>query len=135
MRGYLPIKPTEIGEFASSGIFLAPYAYVMTSTVQSENIDEDQEEIEFQLSYRAALDSRRRNTSDSGFALAIDFEITQLGIEKGDTIELVSEIRWNQVESILVAESEEEELTWFASQEVEGQLPTWLGAWRSDGSA
>lgn len=135
MRGYLPVKPTEIRDFLSSGILHAPYGYVMTSAVQRENIDEDQEEIEFQMSYRAALDSRRRSARESGFALAIDFEMAQLGVEKGETIELVGELRWDQVESVLVAESDEEELTWFASQEAEAQLPVWLELRTSDGSA
>lgn len=134
MRGYLPVTPIEIQEFAASGICLAPYAYVMTSNVQRENADEDHEEIEFQLSYLAALDSRRRGMSVAGFALAIDLEIAQLGIEGDETIELVGKIRWNQVESVLVAESEDEELTWFASQEVRTQLPFWLEVRTSDGS-
>jgi len=135
MRGYIPVTPKEIEEFASAGTFRFSHAYVMTTDYQRENVEEDHEELEFQLSYSAALESRERLQSQNGFVLALDLELSQLGIENEDTIQLTADLRWSQVESVLVAESEEEELTWFAGQEVETQLPIWLKGGLINGTA
>lgn len=129
------MTPKEIEEFANVEVLRFPHAYVMTTNYQRENIDEDHEELEFQLSYLAALESKQRLQSQYGFVLALDLELSQLGIEYEDTIELIADLRWNQVESVLVAESEDEELTWFARQEVETQLPIWLKGGQISGSA
>jgi hypothetical protein len=135
MRGYIPVVPTEIDEFASAGIFRPPHAFAMTSNFQRDNVGEDHEELEFRLSYLAALDSRERLGFEVGYVLALDLEESQLGNEFGDTIELIAEVRWSQVESILLLESEEDELTWFARQEVEGELPRWLRMAVRDGAS
>lgn len=135
MRGYLPVSPIEIEEFSSSGSFRCPYAYVMTSNFQRENVEEDHEELEFQLSYLAAQKSRQGNGLGAGFVIALDLEEAQLGSEGAETIGLSAELRWDQVESVLVSDSDEEELTWYARQEVDTQLPGWLGMEKTDGAS
>jgi hypothetical protein len=135
MRGYIPVTPIEIEEFSTAGFLRSPHAYAMTASFQRENVDEDHEELEFQLSFRAALESRRRLQLDVGYVVALDLEVNQLGVERDDTIELVADLRWTQVESILVSDSEEEELTWFARQEVETQLAEWLRAGKRNGAS
>ena len=93
-----------------------------------ENPEVDEEEREFELSLLAAQDSRTQQGSDEslGFVLAVDLSGAQTGNEIGNQIELLTDISWPQVESLLVAETAEPELTWYASQEIAEHIRHWM---------
>lgn len=128
MRGYLAITPTVIDEFLAAGTYRFGSAFVTTRSFFEENPEVDEEEREFELSWLAAQDSRIQQGSDEshGFVLAVDLRSAQAGNEVGSQVQLLSDISWSQVESLLVAESTEPELTWYASQEIVEHLPQWL---------
>lgn len=128
MRAYLSVTPQELTEFLNKGTLNFPSAFALTPTFLEQNDDEDEEELEFELSWLAAQESRSRQGSSEalGFVLAVDLNDDQLGEEADNQVKLLSEISWRQVESALIAESDETELTWFASQEIPTYLPRWL---------
>lgn len=128
MRGYLAVTPTVIDQFLSRGTYLFGSAFVTTRSFFEENPEVDEEEREFELSWLAAQDSRTQQKSDEsyGFVLAVDLTSAQVGNEIGNQIQLLSDVSWSQVESLLVAESTEPELTWYDSQEIAGHLSQWL---------
>ena len=117
-----------MAEFLTHGIYRFGSAFVTTRSFFEENPEVDEEEWEFELSWLAAQDSRTQQRSDEslGFVLAIDLLGAQTGNEIGNQIELLSDISWSQVESLLVAETADPELTWYASQEIAEHLHQWL---------
>jgi len=128
VRGYLAVTPTALGEFFAHGSYRFRSAFVTTRLFFQENPDVDEEEREFELSLLAAQDSRMQQGSDEslGFVLAVDLSGAQTGNEIGNQIELLTDISWPQVESLLVAETAEPELTWYASQEIAEHIRHWM---------
>lgn len=128
MRGYLAVTPSEIEILVKEGNFRFPTAFIRTPAFVDQNSEFDEEESEFQLSLLAAQASRERQGSleSFGFVLAVELEEVQVGKAVGDEVTLLAAVLWSQVESVLVAESDEPELTWYASQEAATYLPQWL---------
>jgi hypothetical protein len=128
VRGYLAVTPTVLGEFLAYGTHRFASVYVTTRQFFQEYPEVHEEEREFELSWLAAQDSRSQQGSDEslGFVLAVDLLGAQTGNEIGNEIELLSEISWLQVESLLVAETAEVELTWYASQEIAEHIRQWM---------
>lgn len=128
MRAYLAVTLDELSQLLEKQTFAFETAYILTTQFAQNNPDLDEEELEFELSWQAAQASRSRGESlDSpGFVIAVDLFNGQIGESREYRVPLLSEIQWSQVESILVAESEESELTWYASQELGTYLPQWM---------
>lgn len=128
MRAYLAVTLDELSQLLEKQTFAFETAYILTTQFAQNNPDLDEEELEFELSWQAAQASRSRGESlDSpGFVIAVDLFNAQIGESREYRVPLLSEIQWSQVESILVAESEESELTWYASQELGTYLPQWM---------
>jgi hypothetical protein len=128
MRAYIPVAPEEIERFAREGNFRFASAYALTPLFSKANLGADEEEMEFELSYLAAQASKVRlaREDENGFALAVDLLESQKGAELEETVELVTALDWLQVDSLLVAHSEEDELTWYGAQEVPEELAKWL---------
>lgn len=127
MRAYLAVTPDELSALLEKGLFPFRSAFILTTEFAQANPDLDEEELEFQLSWIAACASRNGGESSQslGFVLAVDLANNQIGDTMGEQIALLSEVTWSQVESVLVSESEEPELTWYASQELATYLPAW----------
>jgi len=130
MRAYVAITPPELQNFLEKGSFHAAQAFVLDpiSSGDAGMTSDDQEEFEFELSWRAAEESRGMQGTSSavGMALAVDLEQDQMGEVVGEHVGLLSNILWSQVQSLLISESEEPELSWFAAQEIPTYLPQWL---------
>jgi hypothetical protein len=128
VRGYLAVTPKVLGDFLAHGTGRFASAYITTRFFFQEYPEVDEEEREFELSWLAAQDSRGQQGSDAslGFVLAVDLLGAQTGSEMGNEIELLSDISWPQVESLLVAETAEAELTWYASQEIAEHIRQWM---------
>lgn len=130
MRAYVAITPLELQNFLTDGFLEVGQALIVEPEALDETqMDEaEQEELEFETSWNAALISRQKQGSDKslGLVLAVDLEKDQAGKIDGDHVELRSKLSWTQVQSLLVADSEEFELSWFAPQEIATYLPKWL---------
>ncbi len=127
MRAYVAITPPELQGFIDSGSFKASNALVVNQTLSEELESDTEEELEFESSFQAAMQSRAMQGPGAlGMVLAVDLTADQVGAAQGNHVELLSNLSWSQVESLLVAESEEPELSWFAAQEIPTYLPQWL---------
>jgi hypothetical protein len=130
MRAYVPITPAGLQDFLESGSFHVAQGLVSDSgsSLDFEADPASQEEREFELSWEAAQESREQqgSTSAFGYVLAVDLQQEQLGQMHGNRVSVLSDILWSQVQSLLLAESEEQELSWFAAQEIPTYLPQWL---------
>lgn len=128
MRGYLAVTPEVLGEFVLNGKHRFASAFVTTRSFFHENSEVEEEEREFELSWLAAQESRTQQGSEEslGFVLAVDLLTAQTGDEHGNQIKLLSDVSWSQVESLLVAETAEPELTWYASQEIPEHIKQWI---------
>ena len=127
MRAYVAITPTELRGFMDSGLFHADKALIV-GQANSENPESDTlEELEFESSWQAAMESRAMQTPEAlGLVLAVDLETEQVGAIRGNHVDVLSSLSWSQVQSLLLAESDEAELSWFAAQEIATYLPQWL---------
>jgi hypothetical protein len=127
MRAYLAVTTDELSELLEKGSFPFQSAFILTTPFAQMNPELDEEELEFELSWIAAQASRDEGKSPQplGFVLAVDLANDQIGDTVGEKVRLLSKITWPQVESILVSESAEPELTWYASQELATYLPAW----------
>ena len=127
MRAYLAVTTDELSALSEKGSFPFRTAFILTTAFAQSNPELDDEELEFELSWIAAQASRGEGESQQslGFVLAVDLANDQMGDTVGEQVQLLSEITWSQIESILVSESEEPELTWYASQEIAIYLPGW----------
>jgi len=127
MRAYIAVTTEELSALLEKGLFPFRSAFVLTTEFAQANSELDEEELEFQLSWIAAQASRNGGGASHslGFVLAVDLTNNQIGDSMGEQVALLSEITWSQVESVLVSESEEPELTWYASQELAIYLPAW----------
>lgn len=130
MRAYLPITPQGLQDFLKSGSIHAERAFIVDESLLENDVttSDDQEELEFEVSWSAAVKSREMQDDSAalGFALALDVEPGQVGKTDGNEVALLSDISWSQVQSLLVSESEDPELSWFAPQEIATYLPQWL---------
>ncbi|MBF8252129.1 MAG: hypothetical protein HW379_471 [Actinobacteria bacterium] len=128
MRAYLPILHSDLLEFLKSGSFDAAIVFAPTESFVSENLECDEEELEYLLSWKAgeaALDLRTSETSP-GIVLALELESSQGGESQEASLTLNSPLRWNQVQCALISYADEDELLWFATQEISQELQNWL---------
>jgi hypothetical protein len=129
MRAYVAITPSQLQGFFTSGSLQVAQALTVElgSSLDFEADPANQEEQEFALSWEAASKSRELQGIGpaNGYVLAVDLQREQLGELDGNHVSLLSDILWSQVQSLLLADSEEQELSWFAVQEIPTYLPQW----------
>lgn len=127
MRVYLPISHQGLSDFLASKIFEVDVLFAPTPQFLIEHDDCDEEESEYLLSVAAgekALELVTNKTSP-GIVLALDITVAQIGEMHEDSITLRSAILWDQVQCALLAWPEDDELVWFATQEIEIHLGEW----------
>ena len=131
MRGYIAITPDELAGLVKVGELAIDTAFVPTSAFKAANSELGDEESEYILSLLAADDSIsfQGEGAKFAFALAVDLTTEQIGEEVEFEVQLKSSIKFAQADCLFVGEADldEGELTWYAAQEILGQLPTWLG--------
>ena len=131
MRGYIAITPDELAELVNDGELAIDTAFVPTVAFKAANPELGEEESEYILSLLAADDSIsfQGEAAKFAFALAVDLTSGQIGEEVEFEVQLKAPIQFSQADCLFVGEAdlEEGELTWYAAQEILGQLPTWLG--------
>jgi len=129
MRGYLALTPDELAQLLGDGEISIETAFVPTGKFKSINPELGEEESEYILSLLAAEDSisYQGDSAKFSFSLAVDLEPSQIGEESDVEVNLLSPIKFGQVDCLFVgeADSEDGELTWYAAQEIAAQLPNW----------
>ena len=127
MRAYLPISHDELAAFLNTGSKELESILAPTPFYVGENEDLDEEEIEYLLSLEAAQVSMGMRASDKapGIVLAIELVAQQVNTVNENSVTLNSPITWEQVQCALLLFPEEEELIWFATQEIEINLGEW----------
>jgi len=127
MRTYLAISHSELESFISTLTMQVEALFSPTSDFLINNDDCDSEELEYLLSIAAgekALGLRESKLAP-GLVLAIEIDYNQVEKEYSDSLTLNSPIRWDQVQCALLAYDGEDELTWFATQEIADELVNW----------
>ena len=127
MRAYLPLSPTDIALFLESKTIKVTKLYAPTIKYLTDNVDHDEEEIEYILSLLAAKDAMNLVSGNPkvGTLLALEIESKEIAVEGSDSITLVGDLVWDRVECLFTSVLDEEgdiELTWYATQEIEEQL-------------
>jgi hypothetical protein len=118
----------EVAEFKASGSFDVSDIYAPTSQFIVDHTDLDDEEIEYTLSMVAAEDAVEMKTPSSGTACVLAFEVPAESIAESHdmSISLSAPLKWENLECIFEVSADGEDLTWFATQEIEANLPNWL---------
>ena len=127
MRAYLPISYDELMAFLNAGSKTIESILAPTPFYVGENEDLGEEEIEYLLSLEAEQDAIELRSSDKapGIVLAIELEAQQVNEVNENSVTLNSAITWEQVQCALLLFPDEEELIWFATQEIELNLGEW----------
>ena len=128
MRGYVAMTAREVADFLATGTFDVSDVYAPTSQFIVDHQDLDDEEIEYTLSMVAAEDSVEMKSESSGTACVLAFEVPAESISESHdmSISLSTPLKWENVECLFEVSEDGEDLTWFATQEIEANLPTWL---------
>jgi len=128
MRAYLPISHLDLLGFLAKESFDASEVFAPTESFINENLDCDEEEIEYLLSIsagEAALDLRTTSKAP-GLVLAVELNDSQCGQSSENLLMLIEPLTWNQVQCALLLYPSEEELVWFATQEIELEIDSWI---------
>lgn len=128
MRAYLPVTVEEISTFLKTKSMECGPLYAPTIKFLTANSEMDEEEGEFLLSMLAAdeaLEMRADKNAD-GFILALEVSEAEIS-EHGENFVLLTELaKWESVQCAFSVSPDGEELTWFATQEIEPALQDWL---------
>ncbi len=128
MRAYLAISQKDLAAFIETKSIEVHELFAPTPQFVADNTDCDEEELEYLLSLAAgeeALDLRL-SAKAPGIVLAIEVEQSQIGESYEDSITLKSTITWSQIQCALLAYQGEDELVWFATQEIEIHCGEWV---------
>jgi hypothetical protein len=127
MRAYLPISHKDLEGFISSKSLEVDELYAPTIHFEVENPDCDEEELEYLLSIDAGQEALELRLSEKapGIVLAFEIEKEQIAEHYAQSITLSSSLRWDQVQCALLAFQGDDELVWFATQEIELHMGEW----------
>ena len=127
MRAYLPISHKELEAFVQSKSIDADELFAPTPAFVLENLDCDEEELEYLLSVTAGEEALELRLSEKapGIVVALEIEKEQIGEHYAQSITLVSPVQWDQVQCVLLAFPEDDELVWFATQEIDLHMAEW----------
>ena len=127
MRAYLPISHSDLLTFLFNESFKADIAFAPTQSFIDANSDCDEEEIEYRLSIlagQAALELRASQSSP-GLIVAVELKDEQCGQCDEDSIARTLAITWDQVQCVFLSHSGDDELVWFATQEISVEIDKW----------
>ena len=127
MRAYLPISHKDLEAFVLTKSIDADQVFAPTPSFVSDNLDCDEEELEYLLSIAAGEEALELRLSEKAPGLVLAFEITdeQVAESYEDLITLKSPLPWEQLQCALLAFHGDDELVWFATQEIEIHLAEW----------
>ena len=127
MRAYLPISHKDLEAFVLNKSFDADEVFAPTQTFIADNADCDEEELEYLLSIAAGEEALELRLTESAPGIVLAFELTdeQIAESYGDSVTLKSSLSWDQLQCALLAFQGDDELVWFATQEIEIHLAEW----------
>ena len=127
MRAYLPICHKELEAFVLSKSIDADEVFAPTQTFVADNLDCDEEELEYLLSVAAGEKALELRLSEKAPGIVLAFEITEEQIAESyeDSVTLKTALPWEQIQCALLAFQGDDELVWFATQEIEIHLAEW----------
>jgi hypothetical protein len=127
MRAYLPISHKELEAFVLNKSFDADEVFAPTEAFVAENLDCDDEELEYLLSIAAGEEALELRLSEKAPGIVLAFEISQEQIAESyeDSVTLKTSLLWEQIQCALLAFQGDDELVWFATQEIEIHLAEW----------
>jgi hypothetical protein len=126
MRGYISISPSELQSFLLNGSILVRNLHAPTEDFVLDNPDLDEEELEFTLSMLAAQDALSESSEVTPLVAALEIPQSLIATSTEGIVTLTESAKWENLECVFLVEDSGEELTWFATQEVEQQLKIWL---------
>lgn len=126
MRAYLPISHDDL-ELFLQGSHVTSSLFAPTPDFVEENVECDEEEIEYLLSIRASEFARTIRSSEKapGIVIALEIDAEQVDQYLADQITLNLPISWSQVQCALLTSDEDDELVWYATQEIAHNLQSW----------
>ena len=127
MRAYLPISHKDLEAFVLTKTFDADEVFAPTQAFVSENSDCDEEELEYLLSIAAGEEALDLRLTEKAPGIVLAFEVTdeQIAESYEDSITLKTALPWDQLQCALLAFPGDDELVWFATQEIEIHLAEW----------
>jgi hypothetical protein len=127
MRAYLPISHKDLEAFLLSKSIDADQVLALTPAFVSDNLDCDEEELEYLLSIAAGQEALELRLSEKAPGIVLAFEVTddQIAENYEDSITLKTALPWDLVQCALLAFQGDDELVWFATQEIEIHLAEW----------
>ena len=127
MRAYLPISHKDLEAFVLSKSIDANQVFAPTTAFVSDNLDCDEEELEYLLSVAAGEAALELRLTEKAPGIVVAFEVTdgQIAESHEDSITLKTALPWDQVQCALLAFQGDDELVWFATQEIELHLSEW----------
>jgi hypothetical protein len=127
MRAYLPISHKELEAFVLSKSIDADEVFAPTHAFVADNLDCDEEELEYLLSVAAGEEALELRLSEKAPGIVLAFEITEEQIAESyeDSVTLKTALPWEQIQCALLAFQGDDELVWFATQEIEIHLAEW----------
>jgi hypothetical protein len=127
MRAYLPITQKDLEGFVLSKSLEVGELYAPTIHFVVENPELDEEELEYLLSVAAGEEALELRLSEKapGIVVAFEIEKEQIAEHYAQSITLTSSVQWDQVQCALLAFQGDDELVWFATQEIELHIAEW----------
>ena len=117
MRAYLAMSLEELKDFYAQKKFSPETVYAPTIKFITENPELDEEEAEYEISMIAARNS-------GGYVIALEVSDKQITQHSEETVILADPVMWESVEALFVYDSKDDELTWYATQEIGDYLNT-----------
>ena len=105
----------------------ADEVFAPTQAFVTDNLDCDEEELEYLLSVAAGEEALELRLSEKAPGIVLAFEITEEQIAESyeDSVTLKTALPWEQIQCALLAFQGDDELVWFATQEIEIHLAEW----------
>ena len=127
MRAYLPISHKDLEAFVQSKSLDVDEVFAPTQAFVADNLDCDEEELEYLLSVAAGVEALELRLFEKAPGIVLAFEITdeQIAESYDDSITLKTALPWEQLQCALLAFQGDDELVWFATQEIEIHLAEW----------
>ena len=127
MRAYLPITQKDLEGFVLTKSLEVDELYAPTIHFVVENPELDEEELEYLLSVAAGEEALELRLAEKapGIVVAFEIEKEQIAEHYAQSITLTSSVQWDQVQCALLAFQGDDELVWFATQEIELHLAEW----------
>jgi hypothetical protein len=127
MRAYLPISHKDLERFVADKSLEVDELYAATIHYVVENPDCDEEELEYLLSVEAGEEALELRLSEKapGIVVALEIEKENIGEHYSQSITLTSALQWDQVQCALLSFQGDDELVWFATQEIVLHLAEW----------